>query len=128
MTLTVVSLFIRQTRGVCVPLQRIHSRNNMFSYAKAAICTQLPFFGSVTPRHVVSQNLSRFKVMIIIMIIFILHFLRNSKHFKFKPLFIHSTFTLVAALSYRTWDRLTRSAAIGKWTIGLKFHLVACLD
>lgn len=70
----------------------------MFSYSKAAICTQLPFFGSVTPRHVVSQNLSRFKVMIIIIIIFILHFLRNSKFFTF----IHSTFTLVVALSYRT--------------------------
>lgn len=74
----------------------------MFSYSKAAICTQLPLFRSVIPHHVVSQNLSRFKVMIIIIIIFILHFLRNSKFFTFKPLFIHSTFTLVVALSYRT--------------------------
>lgn len=58
-------------------------------------------------------------IILLIIIIFILHFLRNSTHFTFKPLFIHSTFTLVVALSYRTWDR---SAAIGRRTTGLKFH------
>lgn len=72
MTLIVVCLFICQTRGVCVPLQRIDSRNNMFSCSKAAICTQLPSFGSVTLRHVVSQSRSRFKVMIIIVVVVII--------------------------------------------------------